>query len=249
MKRGFSVGVHKYTGLSVGMVTTVPHMQRKGCGRRLMESIEEHARNENIDFIYLAGIPGFYEKLGYTGFAPKSKIIFRREDLGIGRGSVISAADKDRDVIKDMYYTYREHASGYSLRSEACWTDLFENLSESFLFFKPMVVLDNDLKPLAYFCSTPGKEGLIREFVTWPDTSCAVKALEIIATNKNYLKEGGLEIFAPAHGPLWLAAAHVIGGDYRCYLRPKSSNMIKWLSNRKRPEELESAFILQGDLL
>ena len=41
------------------------------------------------------------------------------------------------------------------------------NLRYSYLFYNPKIVLDEKLKPVIYYCSTPNKENEIREFIPY----------------------------------------------------------------------------------
>lgn len=196
MMREFMLSGISYNGMSVGLVTTMPEMQGKGYGRKLMESIERLSKDNGCDFVYLAGIPGFYERLGYQGFAPKSKIVFRINDLEGGSGTIKSSTGEDKEAIIQLYRNYTATSAIYSVRKEECWEDLHGDLSESFLFYKPMIVRDKKGKIIAYFCSTPGEETIIREFVTEQDTNSAVEALRTIAASGVYKKEDFINIYS-----------------------------------------------------
>jgi GNAT superfamily N-acetyltransferase len=238
-----------FTGLSIGVVTTAPSHRKRGYAKQLISKIEELARQRDIDFLYLAGIPGFYGKYGFKGFAPKSKLIFNKSDLPKGKGTISHLSKEQLKIIPKMHSAYSSIISLCSVRSIGEWEDLFGPLSSTFLFNQPKVVLNEDDCPIAYFCNTPSNGSMIREFVPLLDSASVIAALAIIANSPEHSNEEKLEIFAPAYGPIWDAATNSIGADFLCFLRPKASNMIKWISTSKSINEFSCGFILQGDML
>jgi len=148
-----------------------------------------------------------------------------------------------------MHADYSSINSSCLIRSFYEWEDLLGPLSTTFLFNQPKLVLNNDGFPIAYFCNTPGKASMIREFVPLQDSESVINALATIADSVEYSDQEQIEIFAPANGPVWEAAATSIGADFLCFLRPKASNMIKWLSATKLADDFQCNFLLQGDIL
>jgi predicted acetyltransferase len=249
MERNWMINSKSYAGLSLGIVTTVPACRNCGHATSLLRWIEEYARSKNIDFIYLAGIPGFYDKYGFRGFAPKSKLRFNRSDLPKHRGTIVPATDEHLHDMQDMYRAYTAEISSYSYRSDYEWRDLLGSLSTTFLFNRPRIVLDETNNAIAYYCSTPGDARTIREFVPNPDSHSVSTALALIAGLAEYGQSEQIEIFAPAKGGVWNAAATRLGADFLCFLRPRASNMIKWLNSSESRSELDFSFLLQGDIL
>lgn len=249
MQRTWIVENRSFTGLSIGLVTTIPSKRNLGYAKQLIAGIEDMAYRQNMDFLYLAGIPGFYGKFGFIGIAPKSKLVIRRDDLPKVRGSIRDLTRWDLDVVCKMYNSYSSLIASYSARSAQEWDDLIGPLSTTFLFNQPRIILNDKDSPVAYFCSTPGNSGLIREFVPLPDQVSVITALAIIASHAEYCDQGKIEVFTPSTGPVWDAAAQTIGGDFLCFLRPKSSNMIKWISKFRTMADYRCSFILQGDML
>lgn len=249
MKRTWVIDNTVYTGLSIGVVTTVPSLRNRGYAKSLIEELEKLGELKQIDFLYLAGIPGFYFKYGFKGFAPKSKLVFNRSDLPLRKGSISSLTKEHLKTISQMYAAHAKETSAYSSRTDSDWQDLLGPLSSTFLFNNPSVILDHSNNPIAYFCATPNNPRAIREFITLPNPDSAITALSLIAHSAEYSDHERLEIFTPAKGPIWDAAANNIGADFLCFLRPQASNMIKWISSKKAPDDFHSAFIFQGDNL
>ena len=52
------------------------------------------------------------------------------------------------------------------MRDEFIWDYLFKSLSDTYLFFKPNIILDNNHNRILYFCTTPSDKKTIREFIT-----------------------------------------------------------------------------------
>lgn len=249
MQRTWIINGISFRGLSIGIVTTAPDHRCRGFARQLIFAIEELAKQKKIDFIYLAGIPGFYDKYGFRGFAPKSKIVFKKSDLPKSSGTIAHLKVEDWEKISRMHAAYSETVSSKSIRSTHEWNDLLGPLSSTFVFNQPRLVLDENSSPIAYYCSTPGDASLIREFVPLIDSISALKALAIIANSVDQSHQEKVEIFSPASGPVWETAANSIGADFLCFLRPRSSNMIKWVSTTKPPNDIYWSFMLQGDIL
>ncbi len=249
MKRTWIINDTAYTGLSIGIVTTVPGHRNRGHAKSLIEGLEKLGKLKQMDFLFLAGIPGFYSKYGFKGFAPKSKLVFNRSDLPLGKGSIAPLTKNHLVTISQMYAAYAKETSAYSSRTDSDWQDLLGPLSSTFLFNNPSIILDHSNNAIAYFCATPSNSRAIREFITLPNPDSAITALSLIAHSAEYSDQERFEIFTPAKGPIWEAAANSIGADFLCFLRPQASNMIKWISSKKIPNDFHSAFIFQGDNL
>jgi len=249
MKRHWVINYEIYIGLSIGLVTTDPRHRNSGYARSLIKGIENHARLNQVDFLYLAGIPGFYDKYGYIGFAPKSKFIFSSADLPKRNGRIVDATIYHLPVIQSLYNDYSSTIESFSYRKYSDWQDLFGPLSSTFLFYCPKLVLDQADKPIAYFCSTPNDVKAIREFIPALDSDSVTTALSLIANSPEYAHRDSIEIFAPAKGPIWNIANDRLGADFQCFIRPRSSNMLKWLSSSESRALFSCNFLLQGDLL
>lgn len=249
MERNWVVNCKSYTGLTLGIVTTVPTRRNSGHATSLLSGIEEYAKLKNIDFLYLAGIPGFYDRYGFRGFAPKSKLIFNRSNLPKRTGTIVTATEEHLDDMQTMYNDYTAAISSYTCRKTCEWRDLLGPLATTFLFNRPRIVLDGTNSPIAYYCSTPDDARTIREFVPNLDSNSVSTALALIADFAGYSQNENIEIFAPARGGVWNTAASSLGGDFLCFLRPRASNMIKWLNSSESCSEFDFSFLLQGDIL
>lgn len=249
MKRTWVIDNTVYTGLSIGVVTTVPSLRNRGYAKSLIEELEKLSKMMEFDFLYLAGIPGFYAKYGFKGFSPKSKLNFNKSDLPLRKGLISPLTGEHLKTISQMYAAYSKETCAYSNRTDSDWQDLLGPLASSFLFYDPSIILDHSNNPIAYFCATPNNPMEIREFITLSNPDSAITALSLIAHSAKYSDQERLEIFTPAKGPIWDAAANSIGADFLCFLRPQASNMIKWISKTKTPSDIHCAFIFQGDNL
>ena len=237
-----------FIGLSIGVVTTLSSHRHNGYAKKLISGIEETAFQKNTDFLYLAGIPGFYKKYGFRGFAPKSKLIIRRTDLPEANGFIECMSSIHLVEIRKMHNIYSSKIYSTLRRDAHEWEDLVGPLSSTFLFYRPKVILDENRQLIAYFCTTPDSN-TVREFVSLPNTDSVATALSIIANSTDYFDQESIEIYSPSTGPLWETCKSSIGADFVCFLRPYSSNMIKWISNSKDFNDFGCEFILQGDML
>jgi predicted acetyltransferase len=249
MQRNWIINDESYVGLSIGVVTTDPRFRNQGHAKTLISGIEELAKLRNIDFLYLAGIPGFYDKYGFTGFAPKSKLIFHKTNLPKSKGRVITATVDHLHIMSTLHNAYANAISSYCCRKSNEWEDLLGPLSSTFLFNNPKIILNENDIPIAYYCSSPKDATIIREFVPRLDSDAVRTALALIADSPEHAQQERIEIFTPAKGIIWKVAANSLGADFMCFLRPKASNMIKWISSTKSRKDFDCNFLLQGDLL
>lgn len=249
MLRNSCIENDSYLGLSIGLVTTLPEYRRQGLASLLLKCLEDHARSLNCDYLYLAGIPNFYHRLGFTGFAPKSKFLFPTSKLPLAGGRIIEAAPNHLSFIASLYDKCRDASNGLSTRSSDLWSDLLGPLSSTFLFFRPRLILNKDDDVIAYFCTSPGDPSLIREFIPSLEPGSVETALGVIAKVPDFSAAATIEVFAPFRGPVLLEAYRNLEADFCCFLRPRSSNMVKWLSGSALCYANPSIFIYQGDNL
>ena len=151
-------------------------------------------------------------------------------------------------MYRTLYEQYSTKINAKFKRDDKTWDELTGPLSSTFVFKDPHVIKDENNKIIGYFCITPGKKDVIREFIPSCDERSVIKALAIVSNYLGLENEHRLEIFAPSRGPIWNVAKESIGADFQCFLRPRSSNMIKWIS-KKENSKVNDMFLLQGDLL
>lgn len=249
MQRNWIINDESYAGLSIGLVTTVPSRRNRGHAKALIKGIEDQARQNKIDFLYLAGIPGFYDRLGFTGFAPKSKLVFSKANLPKTAGKILPFEKEHFTLIPKIYAAYATEFSSCSIRKAREWEDLLGPLSSTFLFNQPKIIFNDNDVPICYFCTTPRDTTTIREFIPLIDSDSVITSLSLIAHSSQFYRQKSIEIFAPANGPVWNVAANSVGADFLCFLRPRASNMIKWISSTKELNNFHCNFLLQGDIL
>jgi hypothetical protein len=249
MPRTWAISGLEYLGLSIGLFTIIHPFRGNRLGEALLQAIEKHAKSTDVDFIYLQGIPNYYNRMGYSGFAPKSKFVFKRSSLAVSQGNTRSLLPCDMASLIKISEIYKNHIGSFARRSMLDWQDLVGPLSESFMFFNPRVIINERTETIGYYCSSPENPGKIREFVSLPCSDMALSAMSIIASELPCTQEDSLEIFAPIIGPIANLAERKIDADFIRFYRPRSSNMIKWLNSSDRLGCLENSFILQGDNL
>lgn len=249
MPRTWILGDSEFTGVSIGLVTTFPHFRNKGLASLLLNHIEEYSCNSGMSFLYLQGIPEFYSRLGFSGFAPKCKFIFEKQLLNGNPGNLRPATLADIDLVSELYRNYQASCGGFICRDKQQWADLLGALNSTFLFYQPMLICDAIDTPIAYFCSSPDNPAIIREFVPAMNGHGINDALVTIASLPQFHDRTEIEIFSPFKGPILDYAASTSGADFAAYLRPRASNMIKWLVATPKNELTDYAFIFQGDNL
>ncbi len=249
MTRSWLVERKVCLGCSIGLVTTKDTFRGNGFASLLLSHIEVAARDEGMKFLYLQGIPDFYTSLGYSGFAWKRKYRFNVNWFPKVSGKLRSASISDIKTIDELYSDYALQSDCPVRRDKRLWKELIGPLSKTFLFYNPRLVLDESSKVLAYFTVAPSDTYSVREFIPVTDPALTERALAIVAA---YIGEQGIdnfEIFAPYSGPIHIVSRLSTGADFYSFIRPKASNMIKWLTSSAQPNNIEESFIQQGDNL
>ena len=238
-----------YTSWSLGLFTTAKAYRGQGFSRKLIENITKEAIKSKVDFFYLQGIPGFYSKFGFSGFAPKCKFTFKISSF-IKSDSRIAPLNRGyQEQVKQLYTDYSHSVGNYVIRSNENWRDFFFSLSSTFLFYRPSVILDHSNRVIAYFCVSPTNPAQIKEVVFHPNHEKVLFSCSALATYVSKLGASHLEIYAPARGPLNELCLKSIEADFVCLFRPSSSNMIKQVSRLTIPQPVRESFIFQGDNL
>jgi predicted acetyltransferase len=235
-------------GMSVGLVTVKSNVRGRGLGLRLLEAIVDHATEARVDFLYLQAIPDFYVKFGFEAFSPKSKFVFEVSEIPTFRGSIIKVTEDHLSLVANLYSSFSTYIGLSSTRSENQWKDLVGPLSNSFMFYKPSIVIDEKGDVAGYFCMSPCEEGLVREFVPALTEGAARILLSGIGSLTGVHSGCKLEIFSPAAGPI-LELLGEIKADFHRFYRPKAGNMLKSISEFNVLSLLRDSFIFQGDNL
>lgn len=245
----FSRDGGRFTGRSLGLITTLEAHQGSGFAKKLIYEIMDLALEENIHFLYLQGIPNFYSKFGFHGFAPKRKFVFNLSLFTEQDCKVSLLSPSYYESVKRVYQAYSRSIGNLIVRSEKDWFDLFHSLSFTFLFYKPYVITDSDGRFIGYFSLSPTDPTQVREFAFEPTQENAFLACSALAVYVRNFGASRLEVFSPATGPVYSLCSDRIDSDFICYIRPSSSNMIKWLSGQRVPRSILESFIFQGDNL
>ena len=238
-----------YKSWSLGLVTTRQIYRGRGFSRKLIGNVIEAAIREKLDFLYLQGIPNFYLRFGFHGFAPKRKFIFDTTVFKEMKSRIIDINPNFHDQVKRIYRSYSHSIGSHVERSEEQWDDLYHSLSSTFLFYRPSLILNDNNDAIGYFCVSPTNPTQIREVAFLPNQKDVFWGCSALAKHIQRLGTTKMEIYAPNIGPIYEMCSSLVEGDFLCYLRPSSSNMVKQLSGRNLPRPLLESFILQGDNL
>lgn len=110
-------------GVQLGCVATVPHRQRGGCGRILMEHVLEEAdrRSQAVMLFSGEGASDYYPRFG---FRPIASVRYRADrpvtPHAGGEGRTLDPAlSRDRDLIRAALAGNPSHGGGLSARADA----------------------------------------------------------------------------------------------------------------------------------
>jgi len=249
MNRRWVVQGKEYSGLSIGLVTTIKSCRGKGFATVLIKKLEKFAQKSKSDFFYLQGIKNFYNRMGFSGFAPKSKFIFETAEIKPSKLRVRSANFNDLTKMANLYKNYSTLIHSHTRRDTGLWKDLLGPLKETFLFYRPKVICNRKGSLLGYFCTSPENSDTIREFVTKKSAKAFAQCLSAIRSQPRFTRQKQIEIFSSFHQEISEYAQRNSGATFVLYLRPRSSNMVKILNPNLKMESLQKTFVLQGDNL
>jgi N-acetylglutamate synthase-like GNAT family acetyltransferase len=152
---------------TLGSVCILDKYRGQGLSYKLMNYIDEEAKRNKIDLIYLQGIDNFYYKFDYYQIMSKSKIIINcKNEKYINNNQVIIEDINIKDIpnLNILYDKFNNLLSINTKREEKFWLELIEYATETWYFYKPKKITING-KIVAYFTTDPSDEKRIREFV------------------------------------------------------------------------------------
>lgn len=249
MRRDWRYGHHMLVGYSVGLVTTLNDFRGNGFGTELIERFAAHSRNLGLDFIYLVGIPDFYNRLGFKSAGPQCKFIFEVPLANLEQPRIRQACATLVPSIRSLYESFSLTVGSSFVRSDSDWSDLVGPLSKSFLFYDPHVVLNSSNEPAGYFCYLPGVQCEFREVTmgsSLQDTLVTINALMWLARADGRDK---VEVFSSYSGPLRVLSTCYYSSQFIASFSPNRGPLVLGLSNRFCLSRYQESFVLQGDNL
>lgn len=247
MERIWFIDKQEARSLSLGLVTTCLQSRRRGYGRSLIQGIENFAEETGIHFIYLQGIDGYYNKIGYRSLGRKSKINIDLAKIQAIPGELVPARISDVDSMQTLYSKYCRMVGTSIIRSRIDWEDLLENLRDTFVFNSPHLIIGGDGRIIGYICTSKSELGLITEFI--PDPNFLFDALGILRAKLNYCAIDQLSIYSPMEGLGDSLESFSLSYDFISYFRPSSGNLYKVVGGSFDIAPLLGSFLFQGDNL
>ena len=242
--------------MSVGSVAVEKSYQGKGLGKLLMKGIENLAKKQDVDLIYLVGIKGFYQRIGYQTFMNRSKIILRIHEVPVeDEICVIPLRNEFKKSVMNCYRNLSTQFNYTAIRNQSDWNWLFETACKSHYFFDPHIVLDEYSNFRGYLTYDPIDYKWIREigyeFKNEEDIYYFLSGLRKFGEAKN-IEE--IEIMTPKNSPLYSYCKqntnfvfteinNIDGGIMVKVLNNKISNLVSKIKANK------DSFLFQGDNL
>jgi len=219
--------------LSVGPVAIDPSFQRQGYSSLLMAGLNDLADQFGVTILYLQGIDGFYNKYDYYTCSSKSKLVFKGKEFNkISGVSIKPLTVLNVNDIKEVYKNNADLCSCTSVRSNEDWDWLVKHGCNTWYFFGPTLVLNND-KPIGYFCSDPKDPARIREAVfdaSDEGIQSFFAGLRIYCQRKSVEKS---EIMTWIGSPLYTYAKRNCNADFLQFFKKDGSQMMKILNYQK----------------
>ncbi len=182
-----------FTAASIGPVAVSPNAQGKGVGKHLMTSVMAHLSASEIEFVYIQGIPNYYQSFGFRKYIDKIKRIIPTSDVTPDSATVsIDNACKEPAVFKELFDSYANTVNFSADRSLEEWQWLLDHASKSYYFFEPKVIRDQSGLALGYFCEDPYISDSPREVIFRNDKESIASALSAL---KKYYADKGCDTF------------------------------------------------------
>jgi predicted N-acetyltransferase YhbS len=239
--------------MTVGPFAVAQNMQNQGLGRKLMEGIEDLAKKLSVDLLYLVGIKGFYKSLGFKTFMQRSKIVLNPEEINEGSSASIQAFDGSyRDDSVESYQNLSSLCNFSSKRTDCDWDWLLGHATNSYYFYKPIVVLDENANFVGYFTHDPNDPGRLREVVYQLEDNKIETFLCGLRQYASALKIDRLEIMTPPCSPLHTYCKRNFNFSFVELHNVDAGQMVKGLT-KETIKKIQNAscslpaFIFQGD--
>ena len=150
--------------MTIGPFAVRNDLQGKGLGKMLMQGIESLANKLSVDLLYLVGIKGFYKSLGFETFMQRSKIVICKKELPNCSSSTVRPFDcQHKEELIKCHETLAAQSNFSSVRSLEDWDWLLTHATQSYYFYHPHVVLNENGKFVGYFTNDPKNPGRFRE--------------------------------------------------------------------------------------
>ncbi|MDG2243334.1 MAG: GNAT family N-acetyltransferase [Rhodospirillaceae bacterium] len=183
----------KFAAASIGPVAVKPDAQGKGVGKFLMNSVIEHLSSKNFEFIYIQGIPHYYQSFGFTKYVDKIKrvVVVAKSDQK-NAGTSVERNCSDAEVYRSLYESYTRGVCFAAARSIEDWLWLINDASNTYYFYEPRVIRDKNGIAVCYFCDDPYVPESPREIVFRNDEVSIEAALSALGS---YYAEKGHDTF------------------------------------------------------
>ena len=219
--------MHKeYASYTIGPFVIDKKFQGRKYGEKLLNSIKEKAKENNIQFCYLQGIDGFYNKYGFHSCCSRSKIVLQvNSKNNIKKGKVKDVINSDQETLAAIYNQQSEKMALSSIRDLEIWDWLLNNAKETWYFYKPQKVLFGE-NIIGYFTSDPSEPTRLRECCCVQDPKLICNFLEIV---NNYFLENGFssfEIMTPRNSLIHKVAKQKFKCSFQEFYSPKGSQLM-----------------------
>jgi len=215
---------------TVGPLAVHPNFQRQGLGRKLLQGVEDLARGEGAQVLYLQGIEGFYGRFGFYPCLAKGKLVFDVKKVNAMSDVILETPTSAHlHTLSSIYKDTASFVSCSAYRSNEDWEWLTTRASSTWYFFKPTLVSFNG-QPLAYFCSDSAQLGRIREAAYYANSE-AMSSL--VAGISIYLRDAeceSFEIMTWYDSPLYKYSQCYLDAQFVQYLKTDGSQVMKILS-------------------
>jgi putative acetyltransferase len=216
-----------FAAASIGPVAVSPNVQQSGIGGFLMTETLKQMKLNGIEIVYIQGIPDYYQRFGFIKYLDKSKqIISTDANFVTGADNVkVVEDDKNTNAYRQLFEQYSSAVNFSSTRTERDWSWLLGPATNTYYFYQPRLIQNENGELLGYFCDDPYIDGSPRELVIEHDDKSVAKALEAL---KSFYRKRGcktLEIKAPGSSRL-AEVVEEMGCQKITYVNPRGGDLM-----------------------
>jgi GNAT superfamily N-acetyltransferase len=215
---------------TVGPLAVHPNFQRQGLGKKLLQGVEDLAKGEGAQVLYLQGIEGFYGRFGFYPCLAKGKLVFDIKKVNaMSNVSIETPTSAHLHTLSSIYKNTAGFVSCSAYRSNKDWEWLTTHASNTWYFFKPTLVSFNG-QPLAYFCSDSAQPGRIREAACYAHPEAMSSLVAGISIHLRDAECESFEIMTWYDSPLYRYSKCYLDAQFIQYLKTDGSQVMKILS-------------------
>ena len=189
--------------MTIGPVGTHDRHRKQGYASVAMEDACAYMKENGILVAYLQGIRDFYHRFGFYPYMAPGRIKIKRKHAAKidGSGKLRAMKKSDIPAVRRIFNSVNASRIGPAVRSKQVWDWLFDAGSHTWLFKKPMVILDESGTVCGYLTGANDSDSRFGEIVVKQSDSACRVALGAITRYAKRLEWAEINLPIPWNDP------------------------------------------------